>query len=155
MAKILYFTAGTVPTSGELTEIDNIKKAVTLGDTVEVRNGAANVSQNYGAAIESSDFVEGTLPASTDYDGVDDFGDNDTNPVVETGDTIAVKNSADSVSLDGTASVESGVVTVDLDATDTLLSSGDTLTGVTPSGSYTNTITFTVAAGAITAVALS
>lgn len=37
----------------------------------------------------------------------------------------------------------------------TTVETGETLTGVTPSGSYTNTVTFTVANGAITAIVLS
>jgi len=37
----------------------------------------------------------------------------------------------------------------------TLVVDGETLTGVTPSGSYSTTVTFTVTAGAITAIALS
>jgi hypothetical protein len=36
-----------------------------------------------------------------------------------------------------------------------MVDSGDTLTGVAPSGTYTNTVTFTVANGVITAIALS
>jgi len=37
----------------------------------------------------------------------------------------------------------------------TLVTNGEELTGVTPSGTYTSKVTFTVAAGAITAIALS
>lgn len=43
----------------------------------------------------------------------------------------------------------------ELPATQTVVSSGQALTGVTPSGTYTDTVTFTVAGGVITAIALS
>lgn len=46
-------------------------------------------------------------------------------------------------------------VTAALPATQTVVSSGQALTGVTPSGIYTNTVTFTVAGGVITAIVLS
>jgi len=42
-----------------------------------------------------------------------------------------------------------------LSGTITTVETGKALTGVTPSGSYTNTVTFTVANGAITAIVLS
>jgi len=37
----------------------------------------------------------------------------------------------------------------------TLVLDGETLTGVTPTGTYATTVTFTVVSGAITAIALS
>ncbi len=46
-------------------------------------------------------------------------------------------------------------VTEPLPATQTVVSSGQELTGVTPSGSYVDTVTFTVAGGVITAIVLS
>lgn len=40
-------------------------------------------------------------------------------------------------------------------STQTIVVNGETLTGVAPTGTYTNTVTFTVANGVITAIALS
>lgn len=42
-----------------------------------------------------------------------------------------------------------------LAATSTVVTNGQDLTGVTPSGTYTDTVTFTVAGGVITAIVLS
>lgn len=74
------------------------------------------------------------------------------------GTDINVKNSAGSKTVVGDAVVNeaTGALTqVDLPATAALLTSGQALTGVAPSGVYATTVTFTVANGVITAIVLS
>lgn len=77
--------------------------------------------------------------------------------MVDNADTVAVHNSAGTnVAGSHTAEVALGVLTdVKLAATVAPVVNGGMLTGVTPTGIYTNTITFTVSGGVITAVALS
>lgn len=74
------------------------------------------------------------------------------------GTDITVKNSAGSKTVVGDAVVNeaTGVLTqVDLPATAAMITSGQALTGVAPTGTFTTTVTFTVAGGVITAIALS
>lgn len=80
-----------------------------------------------------------------------------TQAVVSNGGTVSVANSANSKTVAGATYVisASAVSRISLPATAALVTSAQTLTGVTPTGTYTNTITFTVANGVITAVALS
>lgn len=57
-----------------------------------------------------------------------------------------------------TANVSAGAlqsVTVSLEPTKTVVTNGQALNGVAPTGTYTNTVTFTVAGGVITAIVLS
>lgn len=77
-------------------------------------------------------------------------------PTVTNGQAVTMANSANSKTVGGTAVVSAGVLTrVSAPATAAIVTSAQTLTGVTPTGSYTNTVTFTVANGVITAIALS
>lgn len=62
MKKIIYFTAGPVATSGELSEIAELNTRTSPGYTVSVRNGASSSSYGYGK--ESADLVAGTVPSS-------------------------------------------------------------------------------------------
>lgn len=74
------------------------------------------------------------------------------------GTDINVVNSAGSKTVVGDAAVNeaTGVLTqVTLPATAALITSAQALTGVTPTGTFTTTVTFTVAGGVITAIALS
>lgn len=118
MPKIIYFTAGAVPTTPEQAAIDAI--AAFAADPYEfvVRNAAED---NY-ANIEAADYVAGSAPSPA-YDGVSVF-DPDSIPEPSVGDDQVV------------------------------LTDGET-TGVEPSGSYTDTVTFTISGGAITAIVLS
>ena len=76
--------------------------------------------------------------------------------IANQGDTVPVKNSAGSKTVNGSAVVASGQVSqVDLPSTATLITSTQALTGVAPSGTYTTTVTFTVANGVISEIALS
>ena len=58
--KVLYFTAGPVPTGPELTAIDQLNALVGSNYAVGVRDGSQ--SPNYGAGPEAADFVAGTPP---------------------------------------------------------------------------------------------
>jgi hypothetical protein len=60
--KILYFTAGPVPTAGELADIDVLNTLILPGYSIGVRNGAE--SGSFGAGIEATDFVAGTVPTA-------------------------------------------------------------------------------------------
>lgn len=78
----------------------------------------------------------------------------DPSPIIN-GDIVAVRNSAGSDSHNATAVVSgSTLIGVNLASTVAMVDSGDT-TSVEPSGSFTDTVTFTVAAGAITAIVQS
>jgi hypothetical protein len=77
-------------------------------------------------------------------------------PTVVNGATVVMANSVNNKTVNGTAVVTAGVLTrVSAPANTAIVTSAQTLTGVTPSGTYTNTVTFTVANGVITAIALS
>lgn len=84
MAKIIYFTAGPVPTVDELADIAALNASILPAYEVAVRNTLANNS--YGAGPEAADFVAGTIP--TAYSDAEDY------PVINP-DTVA----ADHVSL--------------------------------------------------------
>lgn len=60
--KILFFTAGPVPTAGEQAQIDALNALNAPGYTVGVRN--ALQSGSYGHGIESCDLVAGTIPTA-------------------------------------------------------------------------------------------
>lgn len=77
--------------------------------------------------------------------------------VLANGGAVAVHNSAGAnVAGVHTAEVANGALTdVKLAATVAPVVNGQALAGVAPTGAYTNTVTFTVANGVITAIALS
>jgi hypothetical protein len=62
MSKVIYFTAGAVPTTAEKLAIAALNARAAEELTVSVRNGLA--SNSYGAGIESADYVMGTRPAA-------------------------------------------------------------------------------------------
>lgn len=80
-----------------------------------------------------------------------------TTAIVTNGQTpVVMANSANSKTVNGTAVVANGAVSrVSAPATAALITSGQALTGVTPTGTFATTVTFTVANGVITAIALS
>lgn len=79
-----------------------------------------------------------------------------TQSVVNNGATVTAANSANNKTVNATYVVSGGnVQRVSLPATAAIVTSGQALTGVAPTGTYTNTVTFTVANGVITAIALS
>lgn len=112
MTKIIYFTAGEQPTTGELAEIAKFNAAAVAPFELVVRR--ADVSNSYGAAVEATDYVAGT-PAAP-YDGPSyDVADPDNPPtggnlpaaqaVVYDGQVIAVTGGS------ATITVAAGVVT--------------------------------------------
>jgi hypothetical protein len=129
--------------------LTDVKFASTIAmvdnaDTVVVNNSAGSpVAGTHSAEVAAGVLTDVKLAATVA-------------PVVNAA-TVAVHNSAGSV-VAGThvAEVAAGVLTdVKLAATIAPVASGLALTGVTPTGSYVTTVTFTVTAGVITAIALS
>jgi len=63
MAKrVIYFTAGVTPTSGELAEIAKLNTAADKPYEVTVMNGAANTKYGETNRLAPCDFVAGTVP---------------------------------------------------------------------------------------------
>jgi len=63
MAKrVIYFTAGVTPTSGELAEIAKLNTAADKPYEVIVMNGSANTKYGETNRLASCDFVAGTVP---------------------------------------------------------------------------------------------
>jgi len=60
--KVIYFTAGKVPTGPELTAIANLNALAIPGYEIDVRNTL--VSTDTGAGKEAADYVAGTIPAA-------------------------------------------------------------------------------------------
>jgi hypothetical protein len=166
MQKILYFIAGVSPTVGEQAEIDAIVPATAPQFELGIRTNMAGA--NYGEGrLEPADFVAGTPPVA--YDVLDDEDarvypifdpDNlpesgiEANQVVLTdADVIAILD-GDGVSADATVAVAAGVDTYELEATAAIVNSGDAR-AIAVTGVYATTVTFTVVAGEITAIALS
>jgi hypothetical protein len=112
-------------------------------DVVQITNSAGADSHSATATVASGAITSVKFAATI--------------AMVDNADTVAVHNSAGTnVVGSHAAEVALGVLTdVKLAATVAPVVNGGTLTGVTPSGVYTNTITFTVSGGVITAVALS
>lgn len=98
MAKVLYFTAGQVPTAGELADIAALNAAALAPYEIGVRSGdVARVTANYGEGrLEPCDYVAGTVPAAynaipvIDPDNIPATGLSDTQAVVEDGVAIAI-----------------------------------------------------------------
>ncbi len=65
MTKILYFTAGPVPTTEEKADIDALNTLTGAKYTLGVRNRL--VSQNFGAGAEACDAVSGTPPSGAPW----------------------------------------------------------------------------------------
>lgn len=117
--------------------------SVLDGATVAVHNSAGADSHNATAEVSANLLTDVKFAATV--------------AMVDDTDVIVVKNSA-GTTVTGThhAEVAVGVLTdVRLASTVGIVLNGGTLTGVTPSGVYATTITFTVASGVITAIALS
>ena len=117
--------------------------AVANGDTIAVKNSAGADSHNATAEVSANTLNDVKFPATV--------------AMVDNTDTVVVHNSAGSV-IAGThvAEVALGVLSdVKLASTVAGVTNGMALTGVAPSGSYTNTVTFTVTAGVISAIVLS
>lgn len=77
--------------------------------------------------------------------------------IIRNGDTVSVKNSAGSKTVAGAdIDVAAGALEdINLPATAALVTDSMALADVEPSGSWVDTVTFTVEAGVITAIVLS
>jgi len=146
--KVLYFIAGMQPTTDEASAIAALKGGQF---DVFIRNKS---QQNvFAGGIEPCDFVAGSPPSGYSevpvWDGAGSGG-----VEVNEDDVIAVKNSANTVSVNGTAKINGGVVDVELPATEALIANAVDLT-VPVTGAYTTKIHATVVNGAITGFVLS
>ena len=121
--KVLFFTAGVTADANELAAIAKLNALAVPAYEVGVRSAIS--SSNYGAGIESADYVAGTVP--------DAYDDAETYPVIDEDAPPAPDN---------------------LPATQAIVNNGDALE-IAVTGSYTDTVTFTVVDGVITAVVLS
>lgn len=156
MQRIIYFTEDAVPTSGELSAIEDLNAFVKKQYEVLVRN--RKESQLYGAGAESLDFKAGTPPDG--YGEVpawqypEPAGIEPNQAIVENGNTLAITDEGAN-EANATVSVsESAVTGIVLEGTATIVENGFVFEGVTGAGSAT-VATVTVVNGAITAIACS
>lgn len=148
--KIIYFTAGPVPTGGEL---DDIAALNAKSNPYEIKVRSAIESNSYGAGIEDADFVAGTIPSA--YSAYTEF-DIDSEPVeVDENDVLDITNSAASNSTTGTVGITDGDITVVLASTDQIVTHGDTIVVKNSAGTVSKNATATVAAGVISGAALA
>jgi hypothetical protein len=68
--KIIFFSAGIGLTGPETTALNKLLARTDADYEVVIRNAAAPTT---GAMVEDCDFVAGTLPASGDYDEIDEI----------------------------------------------------------------------------------
>lgn len=132
------FTQGTADTG-----VPTGSVVLANGATVAVVNSASGDSHNATAT------VTGTTLTNVKFAS--------TIAMVDSADTVVVHNSAGTnVAGTHTAEVAVGALTdVKLAATVAPVTSGQVLTGVTPTGTFITSVTFTVANGVITAIVLS
>lgn len=159
--KVIYFTLGPVPTANELADIAKLNAFTE--QPYEVHVYQAGVPQS--TPVRAADYVgsdTASIPAAysavtvIDPDNIPTLPLPATQAAVVNGGTVNVENSAGNLDSPATASVSANTLNnVRLAATKTIVTSGQALTGVTPSGTYTNTVTFTVTDGLITAIVLS
>jgi hypothetical protein len=68
--KVLFFTAGPVPTADEQAQIDALNALTEPGYVVGVRNSKESAA--FGAGVEACDMVAGTIP--TEFEAKPDYG---------------------------------------------------------------------------------
>lgn len=114
--KVLFFTAGVTATVDELAEIAKLNALAVPAYEIGVRSSIA--SSNYGAGIESADYVVGTIP--------DAYNDEETYPVIDPDAPPGPDN------LPATQAVVSNGQVLDVDGggTVTLTIAGGEITGV-------------------------
>jgi len=153
--KVLYFIAGPVATSPELTAIGKLNAAAVQQYEVTVMNAAANTKYGETDRLVPSDYVAGSVPGI--YSGVTTIDPDAipmpalpaTSAVVSNAGNVTVKNSAGGVSKTGVATVAANAVTdVKLPATTAMVDDAVVIP-VTGGG----TVTLTVAGGLVTAAA--
>lgn len=113
--KVLYFTAGVVPTGPELAAIAKFNAAAEKPYEVLVMNGAQNTKYGETNRLIPGDFVAGTVPAIYE---IEDEEDERIYPVIDP-DAIPVQNlpATQAVISDGDEfAVTGGTVSVDIAA---------------------------------------
>jgi hypothetical protein len=123
--KVLFFTAGIVPTSGEIADIAKLNAAAEKQYEVVVMNGAANTKYGETNRLVPGDYVAGSVPAIYEIEDEDDNRiypeiDPDEIPNQALTDTQAIINDGDEFAVTGgTVSVEiaDGVPTFTFTAT--------------------------------------
>lgn len=110
--KVIFFTAGTTATAGEIADIAKLNAAAEAQYEVIVANGAANAQYGDTDRIIPSDFVAGTVP--TKYNAVDVI-DPDAIPNQALTPTQAIVNDAEAltVPVTGTYTTTATVTVVD------------------------------------------
>lgn len=162
--KIIFFTAGVVPTEAEQAQIDALNALSAPGYNVAVRNSTQSAS--FGSGIEACDFVAGTIP--TAFNAKTNYGEaNAARPVnfsllpavhslaaLATKQLQALKANGTDISALTLADVTAVTTTyASSDATKATVSAGGLVTAVA-AGTATITATHTYASGkTITATA--
>lgn len=161
MQKVIYFTAGPVTTTDEKADIVKLNNIAQAPYQISVLNGSADF--NFGAGPQEADLVAGTIP--DEYEDIPEIDpDNPPGPVlpatdaiVSNGGTVVIKNSAGSVSKNGTATVAANSITgIALAATEAIVSNASNVViqnsaGTAVAGSHAAT----VAAGVVSNVKLA
>lgn len=130
--------------AGALTDV---KLAATVAmvdqaDTVAVVNSAGGASHSGTAAVAAGVVTNVALPAAT--------------AMLDNAGAVTIQRSSGAaVGAAGTAVVAAGVLTAVRPPATTALAVAGAQTGITVTGTYTANVSFTVANGAITAIALS
>lgn len=152
MAKIIFFTAGQVPTVDEQAEIDAIASLCVQPYTLAIRRGDIPGGMNYGVPnVEQASYAAGTIPAASLYGGYYDdlpvFDPDDEPHTITVDDTFLIHNSHDTVTV--SATIVGTVVGGSLPDTVIILSNAETLviknTGAT--ATVTAAITSTTVGG--------
>lgn len=128
--KVIFFTAGTTATAGEIADIAKLNAAAEAQYEVIVANGAANAKYGETDRIIPADFIAGTIPDVYRVDG-DPLED----PVYPEIDPDAIPNQA-------------------LTATQAIVEDAQTFT-TEVSGVFATTATVTVVDNVVTAIVLS
>jgi hypothetical protein len=110
--KVIFFTAGTTATAGEIADIAKLNAAAEAQYEVIVANGAANAKYGETDRIIPSDFVAGTIP--TEYAAIDEI-DPDAIPNQALAATQAIVEDAQAltVPVTGTYATTATVTVVD------------------------------------------
>lgn len=139
--KIIFFTAGNVPTEAEAAQIAALNAKVKPGFLVSVRN--TTQSAVFGSGIEACDFVAGTVP--TAFNGKPNYGEaNALRPA-------AIQIMPNPVAIVGTANRQLQVIKANGDDISDITMVDVTATNTTYSSSATNRATVN-SAGLVTGV---
>lgn len=107
LKKVIYFTAGDVPTTGEKADIAKLNAAAVAPYDVAVRSGIRSLGTagNY----ESADYVAGTVPASAPWNAIDVL-DPDAIPNQNVSDTQVILNDGDTLDEAGGGTIAVAIV---------------------------------------------